>query len=292
MNPSVDDNSDAVFEVPEVPEVPDPPTPQRGGRSRRRSNKIKSYVSAASFVTWLGFILVWLFFFAEPYGVYENIGIALASFIIIAGLNGSMWTPRSAQHSGRIQFSIFSLILLLTFIVLWLPFANNILGDFSTLSRNLAILLGVSLLFIFLNGGVWVTTIPVTGMGGREKGSIGILGLWLGFLVYWMWFQADITPWNINAVYVLLSTIISSALILGAWVPEMRREGGQIGWFGIGLLYVWLILMVFWFQFFAPDFIGYQNIAVVVASFLAMVAIAVVTGYNKWKGVDSFDWDD
>ncbi|MGY5877103.1 MAG: hypothetical protein RTU30_15230, partial [Candidatus Thorarchaeota archaeon] len=133
MNPSVDDDSEIIFEESEVPAAPIPPIPRRRGKSRRRSNKIKSYVSGASFIGWLGFILVWLFFFADPlFGPFENIGILLASFIIIAGLNGSMWTPRSTQHSGRIQFSIFSVILLLTFIVLWLPFANNILGPANT----------------------------------------------------------------------------------------------------------------------------------------------------------------
>ncbi len=286
--------------VPPIPPIDELETKRRDRRSRRRKEKIKSYASLASFIFYLGFVIVWLFFFAGPTGFnlgpFENLGIMLGVLFLIFGFLGVMWTPKDVGPSPwRVHFSIITAILWIVFIVLWLPFADRILIDQNTLAKNLAVIIGSTTLFLGVNMGAWVTWLPSdVGAGRRPLGTVGLLAFWLGFIVYWLWFQADALVWNVNSVYLLLSTMVFFAITLGIWIPFFRKEGEIQGYFGFGLLFAWLLIMIVWYQFFAVDFTDYQNLAVFLASFLGVIAIGAVKGWNDYrsKRVDSFDWND
>ena len=48
-------------------------------------------ISIISCVAWLIFLIVWLFFYASNYDVYQNIAIFIVSILILAGINGVTW---------------------------------------------------------------------------------------------------------------------------------------------------------------------------------------------------------
>jgi hypothetical protein len=157
------------------------------------------------------------------------------------------------------------------------------------------VILGSTTLFLGLNMGAWMTWIPSdVGVGNRPLGTAGLFAFWLGFIVYWLWFQADALAWNVNAVYLLLSTLVFYVILMGVWIPFLRTEEDVQGYFGFGLLFAWLLIMIVWYQFFAVDFTDYQNLAVFLASFFGVAAMGGVKAWNDYrsKRLDSFDWND
>jgi hypothetical protein len=51
------------------------------------------YVSIAIPLLWLLFLAFWLFYYAANYGIIQNIGIFLASIVIVAILEVIIWVP-------------------------------------------------------------------------------------------------------------------------------------------------------------------------------------------------------
>lgn len=51
------------------------------------------YVSIAIPFIWLLFLAFWLFFYAANYSLIQNIGIFLASIVIVAILEVILWVP-------------------------------------------------------------------------------------------------------------------------------------------------------------------------------------------------------
>ena len=66
--------------------------------------KAKGYSTLIVFLLWVAFVIIWLFFFAEPYGPFENLGIILATFFLLGGLVGAAWYVQAAscRVSGRL----------------------------------------------------------------------------------------------------------------------------------------------------------------------------------------------
>lgn len=42
-------------------------------------------------VLWLSFLILWLFFYADAYNLYQNLAVFLASILIAFGVLGSVW---------------------------------------------------------------------------------------------------------------------------------------------------------------------------------------------------------
>ncbi len=68
--------------------------------SADKSKDLKNYnwlgrlvVSIVLGAGWLIFLILWLFFFAMDYSVYQNIAIILVSFIVEATLQAVTWIP-------------------------------------------------------------------------------------------------------------------------------------------------------------------------------------------------------
>ena len=51
------------------------------------------YVSIAIPFIWLLFLAFWLFYYATSYGIIQNIGIFLASIVVVAILEVIIWVP-------------------------------------------------------------------------------------------------------------------------------------------------------------------------------------------------------
>ena len=52
-------------------------------------------------VGWLVFLILWLFFYADRYSIYQNIAILIASILIVGGILGAAWAPWGMRHSAR-----------------------------------------------------------------------------------------------------------------------------------------------------------------------------------------------
>lgn len=48
-------------------------------------------ISIISIAGWLIFLILWLFFYASNFDVYQNIAIFIVSLLILAGINGITW---------------------------------------------------------------------------------------------------------------------------------------------------------------------------------------------------------
>ena len=342
-------------------EIEEEVRPRRQGGRRRRRSKLQQYGSIASFVAWMAFLVLWLFFRASDYGIfeniavvaiaflivaavnavmyipldegwkarssvisgvawliflvlwivfaagdfgfYENIGIGLASLLIIGAVNVLLWVPKAGEEGGA-RVSAIGAIGWLTFIVLWLPFAN----DFALIYpingyQNIAIVLASFLLMLLIVIAPWGRNITVEiegeaeGLASRVKGTLVGLGLWLVFIVIWMWFVAGNPLFALsgyqNIAMMLLSFAIFAVIVVALWLPWSRKRGeGPENWWAIGLAFAWVILLAIWFWFFANDFNEYQNFAVFLVSLLIMAAISGGGQWKKYRDFESMDWDD
>ncbi len=260
----------------------------------------KARTSAASGVVWIIFLIVWIIFYAGYYGIYENIGIGLASLLLIGALNVLLWVPTVGEGRGA-RVSALGGIGWLTFLVLWLPFANDFALVYSiNVYQNVAIILASFLIMLIVVIAPWSPKISIgvddqPGLLPRVKGTLGGFILWLVFIVIWMGYFAGnpIYSANQNVAVVLLSFAIFCAVILGLWLPWARRRGeGPENWWAIGLAFLWVLALTAWFWFFADSYDAYQNFAVFL---LSLVVMAAISGGAQWKKAREFgalDWDD
>lgn len=51
------------------------------------------YLSIAIALLWLLFLALWLFIYATNYGIIQNIGLFLASIVVVAILEVIIWVP-------------------------------------------------------------------------------------------------------------------------------------------------------------------------------------------------------
>ena len=101
-------------------------------KSRRKRTKTQEDGSLGGMIVWMAFFLIawiiflitWITLFAGDYGIYENIGIVIASLLIIGALNVLLWVP-TAEEGWKARISALVGIGWLIFLVLRLPFAND-----------------------------------------------------------------------------------------------------------------------------------------------------------------------
>jgi hypothetical protein len=48
-------------------------------------------VSIAVFFGWLIFLIIWLFFYADEFSVYQNLAIVIVSIMVLAGISTAAW---------------------------------------------------------------------------------------------------------------------------------------------------------------------------------------------------------
>jgi len=213
-------------------------------RKRKRSkSKFHEYGTMAAFITWVGFLVVWLFFSAGSYTIFENLGVAIASFFIVAGILAVAFIPSSAGPTGSalpIKLSIISGIAWIVFMVIWLPFY----AVFYTIYQNIVFIIAASLLVFLVNIVIWGGTMRME-IGLRPTYTMFIIGLWLAFLVVWLWFFALGFTGYQNIAITMISFLVGMLFIYLLWRDEIDRGKGELK--GGALFVVWFILLAAWF---------------------------------------------
>ena len=106
--------------------------------------------SAVSALSWLGFFILWLAFYASDYNAYENIAIIILSAVVFVALNAAIWVPFGMKFAeseprhrttGADIVSIIAGVGWLAFLVIWLMVYA---GDYD-IYQNIAVFI-VSLL--------------------------------------------------------------------------------------------------------------------------------------------------
>ena len=75
------------------------------GKEMMRETGFKSRV-AASIIIPLGliiFLIIWFYFYADSYNIYQNIAIFLVSVLAVGGLMGAMWAPWGMKHGKNFE---------------------------------------------------------------------------------------------------------------------------------------------------------------------------------------------
>lgn len=257
---------------------------QEGHSARNRKNN----ATFASFLIWAIFVILWLFFFAGGFGVFENIAIALSSFLLVGGIVGAVWTPSGA--GWRPNVSIMSGVIWLAFIILWLPFWM----ESFTLYQNLAVFLGSTLLLILVNSSSWISVAPImSGMKNRNAAGSIVFLIWIILSIYWLWVKARGYVWEQNFAVGVLSLLIVLIVETGIFRPSIETSGDIVSpYVPIGLLLAWLATLFVWFWFFGEPFTGYQNLAVLFATMLLYGGLGYLYSRSRRDTVEDLAWED
>ena len=54
-------------------------------------------------VVWLVFLILWLFFYASGFNIYQNIAIFIVSLLILGGVIGASWAPWGIRHGREFE---------------------------------------------------------------------------------------------------------------------------------------------------------------------------------------------
>lgn len=52
-------------------------------------------------VSWLIFLIVWLFFYASGFNIYQNIAIFIVSLLAVGGVMGASWAPWGMRYGHQ-----------------------------------------------------------------------------------------------------------------------------------------------------------------------------------------------
>lgn len=55
--------------------------------------QLRMYSSAILALMFIMFLIVWFFFFASDYSIYQNIAVLIVSVLVIGGVLGALWAP-------------------------------------------------------------------------------------------------------------------------------------------------------------------------------------------------------
>jgi hypothetical protein len=46
----------------------------------------------------IGFLVIWLFFFADGFSIYQNIAVVMVGILAFVAINGAAWAPWGMRH--------------------------------------------------------------------------------------------------------------------------------------------------------------------------------------------------
>ncbi len=133
------------------------------------------------------------------------------------------------------------------------------------------------------------------GFAWRVGLSIMVVFGWLAFLIIWLFFYAGEYDVFQNIAIFLVSIIVSIGILAAAWATWGIRYASRFGghgaectkpkgtWVlnmvaGLG----WLIFLIIWLYFYAGDYNGYQNLAILITSLLVLGAVTSSTWVVRW----------
>jgi len=114
---------------------------------------------------WLAFVIIWLFFYAEDWGVWQNIAIFMVSVLVGIGILAAAWAswgiryakevgdgPHMETPKGTTILNSVAGIGWLVFLVVWLFYY----ADGYSVYQNLAILIASLMVLGAVTGSVWI----------------------------------------------------------------------------------------------------------------------------------------
>ena len=281
----IDDEIDELVEdIDEDFDLEDEIKRKSRSRGKRRKTSGKEYGTIGSFLAWIAFTIVWLFFFASGYGIFENVAVVFVAFLIIGVLNAILWIP--PHESWRTKTSVISGVAWLVFLIIWIVFFAVNYGFYENIGVGLASLLFVGLINAMVH-------IPGHGdEGGARFSAFGAI-TWLIFLVLWLPFannfSAGVFPITFyqNMAIILASFLVMTFIVIAPWFGKMQVSINDAVSVGgrpkgtLGIFWLWLAVLVFWLWFMANAYSANQNVAIVLLS-LAIFSGLILAIWLPW----------
>lgn len=133
------------------------------------------------------------------------------------------------------------------------------------------------------------------GFAWRVGLSIMVVFGWLAFLIIWLFFYAGEYDVFQNIAIFLVSIIVSIGILAAAWATWGIRYASRLGGHGAECMKPkgtwvlnmvaglgWLIFLIIWLYFYAGDYNGYQNLAILITSLLVLGAVTSSTWVVRW----------
>ncbi len=178
----------------------------------------KTLLSIISGFSWLIFLVIWLFFYASDYEVYQNLAVILLSIFLVFLINGVTWKSFDRRHKLRSIASIIFGLIWFGFIIYWLFYHAS---DFSFL-ENIGVFILSLLILGALNSVLWIP--GRSGISWRAAVS-AVTGIgWVAFLILWFWFyRTDYTVYQNIAIFIV-SILVIAGINVAVWVPYGLRK--------------------------------------------------------------------
>jgi uncharacterized membrane protein len=241
-------------------------------------------LSIVTAIGWLIFLILWFFFYAPVFNLYQNIAIFFLSVAVLGVIEGFTWVPmwwqpKTPRYGRGVALSIVVGLAVIVFAFIWLFFY----AVSYTLYENIAILVIPGAIY-----GLTQTVVSRRWMTAEKpepgwKVAIGaIIGLgWAVFLYIWFSSYAAGYTFFENVVIFFVSAAVMGVfqgVVHAPWRAEIQEQG--MGWrvavsavMSVG----WLVFVIVWFFFLSVGFTTYQNIAIVLISILILGAVMGVT---------------
>jgi hypothetical protein len=230
-------------------------------------------------IGWLIFLVIWLFFYAGGYNLYQNFAIFMISIAVMAVVEGLIWKPLwwelgKPQRMRGVAFTVVAGAAIIVFLFFWLFFYA---GSY-TLYQNIAI--------VALACGIWSLVQPLGWRPPTEKKpesrrlrafNAVVNFVWAIFIFMWFYYYAFAYTFLENVIVFFISAAVTGT-IKGVSRTPWRMETEQPGYrwrvvlsivMGVG----WFVFLLLWLFFFAGAFTIYQNIAIILVSILVVAGV-------------------
>jgi len=181
-------------------------------RSFRGYIKWRTILSITTGFGWLIFLVIWLFFYASGHTVYQNLGVILASIIVLSAINSSVWSFLGRRKSLKSLISTLTGLVLGIFLVIWLFYYAS---DY-TLLRNFGVFFLSLLLIAAVNSLIWI---PKRSSIGWRAAVSAVSGLgWIIFLVYWLLVGSAYYNLYQNFAIFIVSILVLASVNVITWL--------------------------------------------------------------------------
>ncbi len=185
---------------------------------RKRSGSFGRYLRWRTMLSvtvgfgWLIFLVIWLFFYASRYTGYQNLGVILASIIVLSVINSTAWSFIDKSKSWKSIISTITGLVLGIFLVIWLFYYAS---DY-TLLTNFGVFFLSLLLLAAVNTVIWI---PKRSSIGWRAAVSAVSGLgWVIFLVYWLLVGSAYYNLYQNLAIFIVSILVLAAVNVITWL--------------------------------------------------------------------------
>nr|MDO8133626.1 hypothetical protein [Candidatus Njordarchaeum guaymaensis] len=230
-------------------------------------------------IGWLIFLVIWLFFYAGGYNLYQNIAIITVTLVIMGSIEGLIWKPLwweigKPMLVRRMAFTIVVGAVILVFAFVWLFFYA---GAY-TLYQNIAIAAIVLGFWSLVQPLGWRPSAREKPETKRRTAFNAVVNFaWAIFLFAWFYYYAFAYTLLENVIVFFVSAAVMGA-IQGVSRTPWRMEAEQPGYrwrvvLSIVMAVGWFVFLLLWLLFFTGGYTIYQNMAIVLVSLLIVAAV-------------------